>query len=72
MYHMAETKRAPGAPLVFTFHGTGGDESQFHDVARQILPDAHVISPRGEVLEHGMNRFFRRSGEGVYDMADLA
>ena len=70
MVHFAETE-GEGA-RVFTFHGTGGDEHQFHGLARQILPDAHVISPRGDVSEHGMNRFFRRTGEGVYDMDDLA
>ncbi|MEO4043495.1 alpha/beta hydrolase [Hoeflea sp. CAU 1731] len=62
----------PGAPLVFAFHGTGGDENQFFDLVRQMLPDAGVIAPRGDVSEHGANRFFRRTGEGVYDMEDLA
>lgn len=71
-YVYAETKGVPGAPLVFTFHGTGGDETQFHDLARQLIPDAHVVSPRGDVSENGMARFFRRTGEGVYDMDDLA
>ena len=71
-YRFAETGGAPGAPLVFTFHGTGGDETQFHDIARQLVPGAHVISPRGDVSEQGMNRYFRRTGEGVYDMDDLA
>jgi phospholipase/carboxylesterase len=71
-YIHAETKGAPGAPLVMTFHGTGGDETQFHDLARQLMPGAHVVSPRGDVSEHGMARYFRRTGEGVYDMDDLA
>lgn len=71
-YHFAEHKGAAGAPLIFTFHGTGGDETQFHDFARQLRPDAHVISPRGDVSENGANRYFRRTGEGVYDMDDLA
>jgi phospholipase/carboxylesterase len=31
-----------------------------------------VLSVRGNVSEHGMNRFFRRRAEGVYDMDDLA
>lgn len=61
-----------GAPLVFAFHGTGGDEHQFFDLSRQLVPDAHVVSPRGDVLEGGAARFFRRTGEGVYDMDDLA
>src|SRR6056297_880669 len=71
-YILRETKGVPGAPLVFTFHGTGGDETQFHGLAEQLWPGAHVVSPRGDVSEHGMNRFFRRTGEGVYDMDDLA
>ncbi|TPK73556.1 alpha/beta hydrolase [Mesorhizobium sp. B2-4-15] len=61
-----------GAPLVFAFHGTGGDEQQFTGLIGQILPGAGIISPRGDVSEHGANRFFRRKAEGVYDMADLA
>ena len=71
-YVSATTEGAPGAPLFFTFHGTGGDERQFHDFASQLVPGAHVISPRGDVNENGMNRYFRRTGEGVYDMDDLA
>ncbi|MET3647736.1 alpha/beta hydrolase [Phyllobacterium ifriqiyense] len=61
-----------GQPLLFVFHGTGGDENQFFDFGRQLLPDAGIISPRGNVSEHGALRFFRRTGEGVYDMEDLA
>ncbi len=63
---------APGGPLLFTFHGTGGDENQFIGMARDMLPAATIVSPRGDVSEHGAARFFRRTGEGVYDMADLA
>lgn len=58
--------------IAFTFHGTGGDEHQFHELGVRLFPGYHVVSPRGEVKEHGANRFFRRTGEGVYDMADLA
>jgi len=71
-YAFQETAGPAGGPLVLTFHGTGGDERQFHGLAEQILPGAHVISPRGDVSEAGMNRYFRRTGEGVYDMADLS
>lgn len=63
---------APGKPVFFTFHGTGGDENQFFDFATRLLPDATIVSPRGDVSEYGAARFFRRTGEGVYDMADLA
>jgi phospholipase/carboxylesterase len=60
-----------GQTLAFTFHGTGGDENQFHGFAEQLLPGASVVSPRGDVSEMGALRYFRRTGEGVYDMADL-
>ena len=63
---------APGKPILFTFHGTGGDENQFFDFGARLLPEATIVSPRGDVSEHGAARFFRRTGEGVYDMADLA
>lgn len=63
---------SPEGPLLFTFHGTGGDENQFPGLARDLLPQATIVSPRGDVSEHGAARFFRRTGEGVYDMADLA
>lgn len=71
-YHHLAKAGAPGAPLVFAFHGTGGDEHQFYGLVEQILPDAGIVSPRGDVSENGANRFFRRKAEGVYDMADLA
>lgn len=70
-YHAERTSGAEGAPLIFTFHGTGGDEHQFHELASQLVPGAHVVSPRGDVSEMGANRYFRRTGEGVYDMDDL-
>ncbi|MHA6296860.1 alpha/beta hydrolase [Devosia sp. CAU 1758] len=59
------------APVIFLFHGTGGDENQFFELAGQILPGARRVAPRGDVSEHGALRYFRRTGEGVYDMADL-
>ncbi|WP_026619805.1 phospholipase/carboxylesterase (plasmid) [Ensifer sp. WSM1721] len=62
----------PGSPILFVLHGTGGDENQFFGVGAQLLPEATIVSPRGDVSEHGAARFFRRTGEGVYDMADLA
>jgi phospholipase/carboxylesterase len=75
-YRTARTEAPPGsppeAPVVFTFHGTGGDEWQFHDLGAALVPGARVVSPRGDVDEMGHARFFRRTGEGVYDMADLA
>lgn len=61
-----------GAPLLFLFHGTGGDENQFVTLAHDLLPGASLVAPRGDVSEQGAARFFRRAAEGVYDMDDLA
>lgn len=63
---------SPGGPLLFLFHGTGGDEHQLVSLGRDVLPEATIIAPRGDVSEMGSARFFRRTGEGVYDMDDLA
>ena len=71
-YHALTKAPSDGAPLIFAFHGTGGDERQFFGLAQEIASDAGIVSPRGDVSEHGAARFFRRTGEGVYDMADLA
>lgn len=60
------------ARTVLALHGTGGDETSFGPVARQLAPGAAVLAPRGDVSEMGAARFFRRQAEGVYDMADLA
>jgi phospholipase/carboxylesterase len=52
-------------------HGTGGDERDLLPLGEMLLPGAAILSPRGQVLEHGMPRFFRRLAEGVFDEADL-
>jgi len=62
----------PGGPILFAFHGTGGDETQLSSLARQLMQEAAIVSPRGDVSELGSARFFRRTGEGVYDMDDLS
>lgn len=70
-YHHFTSSPRPGAPVVFTFHGTGGDEHQFAELIAHLLPGAGIVAPRGDVLERGAHRFFRRLAEGVYDMDDL-
>jgi phospholipase/carboxylesterase len=71
-YHALTRAPKANAPLVFAFHGTGGDEYQFSELVSQILPEAGLVSPRGDVSEYGALRFFQRTGEGIYDMQDLA
>ena len=71
-YTFASTPGEPGGPALFLFHGTGGNEDQLVSLGRDLAPDAAIVSPRGDVSEYGAARFFRRTGEGVYDMDDLA
>lgn len=63
----------PGASArtLLVLHGTGGNEDDLLPLAREIAPDANLLSPRGQVLEHGMPRFFRRLAMGVFDESDL-
>lgn len=69
--HAAQPATA-GNPLLFLFHGTGGNENDLVPLGRSLLPSAGIVSPRGDVSENGAARFFRRRDEGVYDMGDLA
>jgi phospholipase/carboxylesterase len=62
---------AAGAPVLLVLHGTGGNEDDLVPLARLVSPDATIVSPRGNVLENGMPRFFRRLAEGVFDVEDL-
>mgnify|MGYP001170028373 CR=1 FL=1 len=52
-------------------HGTGGSEHDLLPLARHVDPDANVLSVRGNALENGMSRFFKRLAEGVFDEEDL-
>ena len=52
-------------------HGTGGNEEDLVPLGLRLLPGAAILSPRGQVLENGMPRFFRRLAEGVFDTNDL-
>jgi predicted esterase len=52
-------------------HGTGGNENDLLALGAAVLPGAGLLSPRGQVLENGMPRFFRRFAEGVFDVEDV-
>ncbi len=56
---------------MLVLHGTGGNEDDLIPLARSIAPNAHLLCPRGKVLENGAPRFFRRLEMGVFDVEDL-
>lgn len=52
-------------------HGTGGDEFDLLPIANKVAKDCNILSIRGNVLEHGMPRFFKRLAPGVFDEESL-
>jgi len=64
------TPGSTGATILL-LHGTGGSEDDLLPLGRALAPGAALLSPRGQVLERGMPRFFRRLAEGVFDEDDL-
>lgn len=67
--HVFETGTTPWTLLLL--HGTGGDERDLLPLGRQLLPGAALLSPRGQVSEGGMPRFFARLAVGRLDIPDL-
>ncbi len=63
--------RGRGPISLLLLHGTGANENDLLPLGGALLPEAHLLSPRGKVLENGMPRFFRRLAEGVFDVDDL-
>jgi phospholipase/carboxylesterase len=57
--------------VLLLLHGTGGNENDLVPLGRDLDPDAALLSLRGNVLENGMPRFFRRLAEGVFDEEDV-
>lgn len=71
MRHLFEKGIDTKAPTLVLFHGTGGTERDLLPLAKLVSPNSSVLSVRGNVLENGMPRFFRRLTEGVFDEEDL-
>jgi phospholipase/carboxylesterase len=71
MKHIFQQGTDKSKPTLLLLHGTGGNELDLVPLAEKIDPDCSILSVRGNVLENGMPRFFKRLAEGVFDMEDL-
>lgn len=68
--HVFASGRGDSRTLLL-LHGTGGDEHDLIPLGQALAPGAGLLSPRGQILENGMSRFFRRRADGVFDTDDL-
>ncbi|MFZ7944520.1 MULTISPECIES: alpha/beta hydrolase [Bacillaceae] len=71
MKHIYNPGKDAAKPTLLLLHGTGGNELDLLPLAGMIDDEAAVLSVRGNVLENGMPRFFRRLAEGIFDEEDL-
>ncbi|AIQ21048.1 alpha/beta hydrolase [Paenibacillus sp. FSL L8-0436] len=71
MIHVYRKGTDANQPTLVLFHGTGGNEQDLLPLAELLAPGASVLGIRGNVLENGMPRYFRRLAEGVFDEEDL-
>lgn len=67
MQHIFKQGTNPEKPVLLLLHGTGGNEHDLVQLAEIVDLEASVLSVRGNVLENGMPRFFKRLAEGVFD-----
>jgi phospholipase/carboxylesterase len=71
MKHIFKQGSDSTKPVLLLLHGTGGNEQDLLPLADIVDKEASVLSVRGNVLENGMPRFFRRLAEGIFDEEDL-
>jgi predicted esterase len=54
--HRFEPGTDVGSPPLLLLHGTGGNEDDLIPLGRMVAPNSALLSPRGKVLEAGMQR----------------
>lgn len=64
-------KKGTSENTLLLLHGTGGDENDLLEIGNLIDSEANILSVRGNVVESGMNRYFKRLRPGVFDLDDL-
>jgi phospholipase/carboxylesterase len=71
IHHFIPAESKSLSRVLLLLHGTGGDENDMIPLGRDLDPSAALLSLRGNILENGMPRFFRRLAEGVFDEEDV-
>ena len=71
IHRFIPAQETPPTRVLLLLHGTGGNENDMIPLGRDLDPAAALLSLRGNVLENGMPRFFRRLSEGVFDEEDV-
>lgn len=72
-HRFISAEKSGAAATLLLLHGTGGDEYDLLPLGQRLASGeaVNILSPRGNVLERGMARFFRRLAEGVFDEEDV-
>ncbi|MEZ0007874.1 phospholipase/carboxylesterase [Flavobacterium sp. 28YEA47A] len=71
LHYIYIPSQTQNARTLLLLHGTGGDERDLLPIAQNLGKDYNILSIRGNVLENGMPRFFKRLGMGIFDEKDL-
>jgi len=71
VYRFLPSEDPASRDTLLVLHGTGGDENDLVSLGQTIAPGAAILSPRGNVLENGAPRFFKRLAEGVFDPQEV-
>jgi phospholipase/carboxylesterase len=69
--HIFQKGKDHSKPTLLLLHGTGGNERDLIPLAGKIDEDCSLLSVRGNILENGLPRFFKRLAEGIFDEEDL-
>lgn len=71
IHRFVPAENSSSGETLLVLHGTGGDENDLIGIGQAIAPGAAIVSPRGNVLENGAPRFFKRLAEGVFDPKEV-
>jgi predicted esterase len=71
IHRLVPAGESPSGETLIVLHGTGGNENDLIGIGQAVAPGATILSPRGNVLENGAPRFFKRLAEGVFDPKEV-